>query len=217
MKLHPQVSTVRRFLYVAVSSLGLASPAAFATVITFEPIPEQGITLDAGDSIAAQAVLFTQLNDSPATLFAGETAGAYAGNGSSSSLFAGNAALFSLTAASGAFFGLGSLELGGGNLGDVASWATEVLLSGLMTDYTVLSQLVVIDATSSGLTLVNLGWNNLVRVDFSVAAGDYSIDNVDVLGLEPVAVSEPGAMLLFGIALAGLSFRRRPRRSQLPI
>ena len=203
---------MRRSLYVTVSSLCLATPAAFATVITFEPIAEQGITLDAGDSIAAQGALFTQLNDSPATLFAGETAGAYAGNGSSSSLFAANAALFSLTAASGGFFGLDSLEVGGGNLGDAFSWATEVLLQGLTAEGTVFSQLVVIDAASSGLALVNLGWNNLARVDFRVSAGDYSIDNLDIRGLSPVAVPEPepAAMLLFGIALVGMSMRRRP-------
>jgi len=181
-----QVSNMNTLLRVLALCLGFASPACLAAIIGFESEDEQGITLDASDSIAAQSFLFTQLNESPATLFAGVTDGAYAGNGSSSSLFAGNAAQFRLTTVNGAVFSLGSLEIGGGNLGDISTWAAGLQLLGLTADNNTLSQFVAIDSSSFGLALVSLNWNNLARVDFSVVAGDYSIDNVDVESSDPV-------------------------------
>ena len=65
-------------------SLGFACTAAQAAAVTFDPEDEQGVTLAAGDVIRARGFQFKQLNDNPALLFAGATAGAYASNGSNS-------------------------------------------------------------------------------------------------------------------------------------
>ena len=188
-------------------ALGLAGAAAQAGLVSFDPVDEQGLTLDAGDAIGAQGFRFTQGNAAPATLFAGDLVGAYASNGSAS-LYAANAADIVLTLAGGGRFDLASLEVGGGNLGDIASWAIELLLTGLTADNTMLNGSVLLDPGSSGLASVPLGWSNLTELRLHVAAGDYSIDNLDLR-----ALPEPASWAMLGAGLAALLAARRRRRA----
>ena len=186
-------------------ALGLAGAAAQAGLVTFDPLDEQGVTLDAGDAISAQGFRLTQGNAAPATLFAGDLVGAYASNGSAS-LYAANAADIVLTLAGGGRFDLSSLEVGGGNLGDLASWAIELLLTGVTADNAMLSGSVLLDPSSSGLASVPLGWNNLTELRLHVASGDYSIDNLDLR-----ALPEPAPWAMLGLGLAALLAARRTR------
>ena len=196
---------MKKLFSVFAFALALTGTAAQAALVTFDPVEEQGSTLDAGDAISAQGFNFTQTNVSPAILFAGDLVGAYASNGSSS-LLAGNAAEFVLTAANGLTFNLASLEVGGGNLGDLASWASEVLLFGLTASNTTLTSTVLLDPGFTGLSLVGLNWNNLRQVEFRATAGDFSLDNISLQ-----VVPEPASWALVGAALAILLFVRRQR------
>jgi hypothetical protein len=187
-------------------ALVLGGGASKAATVTFEPINQQGVTLAAGDAITAQGFAFTQRNDSPALLFAGETAGAYASNGSNT-LYAANQADLRVTFGAGGQFGIGSFSYGGGNLGDVSGWATELLLVGLTADNQTLTQTLQIDAGNFGLTSFGLNWFNLTQLDFSVASGDYSLDDLTLQ-----AVPEPATWALTGLALVGLALSRSKRR-----
>ena len=198
-----------RSLYAAVAALALAgalaSPAAQASLVTFDPIDEQGSTLAMGDAISAMGFSFTQANDSPATLFAGNLVGAYASNGSNS-LFAGNRAEITLGRTAGGVFNLISLALGGGNLGDTSSWAGMLQLVGLTADNTTLVSNLLLDPMSTGLAQVDLNWLNLTQLSFRGANGDYSLDD-----LQLQAVPEPAGvgLLMAGLAALRLSRRRR--------
>ena len=182
----------------------LASLGAQAGLVTFDPVDEQGSTLAAGDAITAMGFNFTQFNAAPATLFAGDLVGAYASNGSNT-LFAGNAAEIVLTAAGGGLFNLASLEVGGGNLGDLTTWATELQLFGLTANNMTLMSTVQLDPNSMGLAMVGLSnFTNLTQVSFRVAAGDFSLDN-----LRLQAVPEPASWALIALALVGVGVSRR--------
>ena len=122
---------MRKFLCaltIGVGMLGaLAAPAAHALLVTFDTMDQQGqgTTIAAGQSImTGLGFNFTQANDAPAILFAGETFPGYANNGSVGSLFAGNGATIVLTYDGGDTFNLASLDFGGGSLGDPSTWAT---------------------------------------------------------------------------------------------
>lgn len=195
--------------FAAVAALALAGalacPAAQASLITFDPIDEQGITLGAGDAISAMGFSLTQANDSPATLFAGDLVGAYASNGSNS-LFAGNRADINLSRTGGGVFNLLSLALGGGNLGDPSSWASMLQLVGLTADNLTLVSNLLVDPVSTGLAQVDLNWVNLTQVSFRGANGDYSLDD-----LQLQAVPEPASWALVVLGLAALLAGSRRR------
>lgn len=195
--------------FSAVAALALAGalacPAAQASLITFDPIDEQGITLAAGDAISAMGFSFTQANDSPATLFAGDLVGAYASNGSNS-LFAGNRAEINLGRTGGGVFNLLSLALGGGNLGEPTSWASMLQLVGLTADNLTLVSNLLVDPVSTGLAQVDLNWFNLTQVSFRGANGDYSLDD-----LQLQAVPEPASWALVALALAAMFAGSRRR------
>jgi len=53
------------------------------------------------------------------------------------------------------------------------------------------------------------GWTNLASVTFQNANGRMAYDNIVVDA--PTAVSEPGALAILGLGLAGLAFARRKR------
>ena len=199
---------------IGAAALALGGPAA-AGLLTFEPFDEQGITLAAGDSISAQDFVIQQRSDAPTTLFAGNTLGSYASNGSSSSLLAANDAALAIRAAMLPRFNLAGFELGGGNLGfldpanagNVAPWAMVVDLVGLFFDGSQQTTSFTVDGTSAGLTAQTLDWRDLVEVRFS-AQGDYSLDN-----LQLSAVPEPTSLALTGLALASLTLLRRRQRA----
>ena len=195
--------------FAAVAALALAgalaSPAAQASLVTFDPIDEQGSTLVAGDAISAMGFSFTQANDSPATLFAGDLVGAYASNGSNS-LFAGNRAEIALGRTSGGVFNLVSLALGGGNLGNRSSWAGMLQLVGLTADNLTLVTNLLVDPKSTGLARVDLNWFNLTQVSFRSANGDYSLDD-----LQLQAVPEPASLALVALGLAAILAGSRRR------
>lgn len=191
--------------------------AAHAAVVTFNPVDEQGAALAQGDAITAQGFRFTLRNAPPsiAILFAGDTVGAYASNGSAT-LYAANDAMFGITGDGSGIFSLGSFELGGGNLGfldpgnpgGVEPWAQQLSLLGTFADNSQMMATFGINQMSTGLATFAVNWSNLVDLKFS-ATGDYSVDN-----LQLSHVPEPGSLALVAVAVGGLmaTARRRSRR-----
>jgi len=192
------------------ASLAAGSPAA-AAVIGFDTADEQGATLMPGDSLSAQGFVITQLSEAPSILFAGDLVGAYASNGTPS-LYAANQASLALTAGGGGRFSLLDLEVGGGNLaflddpGAVAPWAAQVVLDGLFADGTMRTMSLDIDPASAALARFTVGWTDLVEIRLG-AAGDYSLDNLNLQG-----IPEPASSLLVALAVAGVAAARARRR-----
>ena len=198
-------------------ALCLSQAAAQAGIITFEPLDEFGVAQVDGEQTTAQGFNL-RLSSGNATSFfiAGlEGAGSYASNGSQS-LYAANDADVVLTGIGGAAFNFASFELGGGNLafldptqiGNVQPWATQLDLIGLLADGTQLMSSFLIDPLSTGLFNFAVNWSNLTEVQFRVAGGDYSLDNISLQ-----TVPEPGSLTLLGLGLSGIIVSRRLRQS----
>ena len=198
-------------------ALYLSQAAAQAGVITFEPLDEFGVAQVDGEQTTAQGFNL-RLSSGNATSFfiAGlEGAGSYASNGSQS-LYAANDADVVLTGIGGAAFNFASFELGGGNLafldptqaGNVGPWATQLDLIGLLADGTQLMSSFLIDPLSARLFTFAVNWSNLTEVQFRVAGGDYSLDNISLQ-----TVPEPGSLTLLGLGLSGIIVSRRLRQS----
>ena len=198
-------------------ALYLSQAAAQAGVITFEPLDEFGVAQVDGEQTTAQGFNL-RLSSGNATSFfiaGSEGAGSYASNGSQS-LYAANDADIVLTGIGGAAFNFASFELGGGNLafldptqaGNVGPWATQLDLIGLLADGTQLMSSFLIDPLSARLFTFAVNWSNLTEVQFRVAGGDYSLDNISLQ-----TVPEPGSLTLLGLGLSGIIVSRRLRQS----
>lgn len=198
-------------------ALCLSQAAAQAGVITFEPLDEFGVAQVDGEQTTAQGFNL-RLSSGNATSFfiaGSEGAGSYASNGSQS-LYAANDADIVLTGIGGAAFNFASFELGGGNLafldptqaGNVGPWATQLDLIGLLADGTQLMSSFLIDPLSARLFTFAVNWSNLTEVQFRVAGGDYSLDNISLQ-----TVPEPGSLTLLGLGLSGIIVSRRLRQS----
>ncbi len=198
-------------------ALCLSQAAAQAGIITFEPLDEFGVAQVDGEQTTAQGFNL-RLSSGNATSFfiAGlEGAGSYASNGSQS-LYAANDADVVLTGIGGVAFNFASFELGGGNLafldptqiGNVQPWATQLDLIGLLADGTQLMSSFLIDPLSARLFTFAVNWSNLTEVQFRVAGGDYSLDNISLQ-----TVPEPGSLTLLGLGLSGIIVSRRLRQS----
>ena len=198
-------------------ALCLSQAAAQAGIITFEPLDEFGVAQVDGEQTTAQGFNL-RLSSGNATSFfiaGSEGAGSYASNGSQS-LYAANDADIVLTGIGGAAFNFASFELGGGNLacldptqaGNVGPWATQLDLIGLLADGTQLMSSFLIDPLSARLFTFAVNWSNLTEVQFRVAGGDYSLDNISLQ-----TVPEPGSLTLLGLGLSGIIVSRRLRQS----
>lgn len=198
---------MKPLLFTVALSVAAAWPV-HAGVITFDPVDEQGLTLAPGDRIGAQGFVFTQISAEPTTLFAGDTVGSYAGNGSNT-LYAANHATFDLSSGDGSLFALLELAIGGGNLaflvdpGAVEPWAASVDLLGTFGDGSQQQVSLAIDPGVPGLALQSIGWSGLRSVQFS-ATGDYSLDNLSLSVPEPTGP----ALVVLGLLVAA-RYRRR--------
>lgn len=180
-----------------IGALGLGSVQA--AVVTFDapglididPVSNVATYSEAGYNFKGDAATFLQLDG--------------VGSGGSPGLYGLANNVLGLTRATVGLFNLASLDFGSGD-GQVAAPATSLLVQGLQSDNTLLSQLLNLGALSS----FNFsGWNGLASVSFS-ANGDFVLDN---LALQ--AVPEPAAWALVALALAGMAGVTRHRRAKL--
>ena len=186
-------------------------------MITFEPLAEFGVAQADGEQTTAQGFNLRLSSGNANSFFiAGlEGVGVYASNGTNS-LYAANDADIVLNAGGGSVFNLLAFELGGGNLafldpsqaGNVEPWATQLDLIGLTANNLQLMASFLIDPLSGGLLNFAVNWSGLTEVQFRVAGGDYSLDN---LNLNLQAVPEPGSIALLGLGLTGLLLSQRRR------